>query len=118
MHDIVTSNVLISTETVERLLWLIHNLFLHHNCLSKNKNQEEEDQIVASESKKQQYVSLKNRAKNNSRDIYKLLLELEGKILEEEEERSDSEEKSILRFIKFISNVFGVLKSRFDRKYV
>mgnify|MGYP001317338291 CR=1 FL=1 len=50
----------------------------------------EEDQIVANESKKQQYVSLKNRAKNNSRDIYKLLLELEGKILEEEEERSEA----------------------------
>ena len=46
------------------------------------------------------------------------MLELEGKIIEEEEERSDPEEKSILRFIKFISNVFGVLKSRFDRKYV
>ena len=105
-------------EAVKFLIDNCYNQIKSFYCLSKKKNQEEEDQIVANESKKQQYVSLKNRAKNNSRDIYKLLLELEGKILEEEEERSDSEEKSTLRFIKFISNIFGVLKSRFDRKYV
>ena len=103
-------------EAVKILIYNRYNQIKSFYCLSR-KIKKKKIKLLQMKVK-QHYVSLKNRAKNNSRDIYKLLLELEGKILEEEEERSDSEEKSTLRFIKFISNIFGVLKSRFDRKYV
>ena len=36
MRDIATSSVLLEAAVLDRLLWVIHNLFLHGDCLAKN----------------------------------------------------------------------------------